>query len=803
MSAGLFDKPVELSGRWARVVLERGIDHRSQDGLTYSVPKALDDLKPGERVRAPLGPADRPVEGYVLEVFEPSSQSLAGLDPARIKPLLARASKSTHRSPAFPPQLISLAAWISQYYCTPIGMVLTSMMPAAVKQQVGVARSTIVTIADPAHHDSRAQALPPKLRAVWDRLRIHEAAQLPLTPRLLADRLGLRTTAALSRLVKAGLLLASTSTEIRTRSNDHWQSAQIDSSAPPTPTPEQALAADAVIAALGSFNPFLLHGVTGSGKTEVYLRVLERALARGPAIVLVPEIALTPQTASRFLARFGRDEVAVLHSGLTQAQRHAQWSRVAAGNARIVVGARSAIFAPCPSPLALIVVDEEHDASYKQDQLPRYHARDVALRRAQIEGCPVILGSATPSLESWHNAAPTDLGGPARFSLLSLPRRVGGGVLPRVLIVDLATANRERPRPGPTPHALSPLLEAEIAHTLDRRGQIILLINRRGFASYICCSDATCGWYMTCASCDVTVVYHREKPGTRPAAAGPTLHVVKCHHCQAEHKPPALCPVCNRKVNFFGFGTQRVEEELARKFPALSPGEGLLRLDADTMRRAADYFDALERFRSGDARALLGTQMIAKGLDFPCVELIGVINADTALALPDFRASERTFQLVSQVAGRAGRSRSSAGVARVVVQTLMPNEPAITLASRHDFAAFAARELEFRREAGLPPIGRMARIVCRDKKPERAERRAHDISAALHAHADVAPGDALRVKGPMPCPIARIADHYRYAIELLAPTAAAVQRALARLRGSSLVRSDAHTAVDVDPIALL
>lgn len=801
MATGLFDPAVPLSGLWARVVVERGIDHG--DGLTYAVPASLADLTPGERVRAPLGKGDRPVEGYVIEVM-PAAEHVGGVPASRVKALLGRAARPAAGPAKLTPTLICLATWISGYYCTPLGMVLAAMVPAAVKRQIGSVRRVLIEVVPPEHHPAEAQKLPPSARSAWAAIEALPPETLPTSARELADVLGLSTTAPLGRLERAGLLRRVDSSEVRVRSGDGpgWATSARDATPPPL-TQDQQVAVEAITGALGKFAPFLLFGVTGSGKTEVYLRALERAIERGPALVLVPEIALTPQTAGRFVSRFGAT-VAVLHSGLTSSQRHHEWARVASGGARIVVGARSAIFAPFPTPLGLIVVDEEHDGSYKQDQLPRYHARDVAVRRAQLEGCPVVLGSATPSLESWHNASPAREGGAGRFRLLTLPRRVGGGALPPVEVIDLAMAQRDRPRDRHL-HALTPAMEHEIARTLAGDGQMMLLLNRRGFASYICCVDATCGWYLTCEHCDVTVVYHREKlPGAQGGRAhagdaNERRHVVKCHHCLSEQKLPTSCHRCGKGVSTFGFGTQRVEEELRRKFPLLEREGALLRLDADTMRRAADYFEALEHFRAGHARCLLGTQMIAKGLDFPGVELIGVINADTALALPDFRASERTYQLVSQVAGRAGRGAGSARASRVLVQTMAPTEPAIVLAARHDFPSFAKQELAMRREVDLPPAGRMARIVCRDEKPEKAEARAHEVHDALAALGSA----ELRLRGPMACPIARIAGHYRFAVELLAASASVIQRALSDLRGKGLVRSDAHTAVDVDPIALL
>lgn len=802
MPRTLFSTDEPSSGRFARVVLERGLD--DPEGLTYSIPQHLADLAVGQRITAPLGRSDRPTPGYVVEIVTDP-----GLDPGRIKPVLARTGTG------LPAPLMDLARWMARYYCCPFGMVLATMLPAAVKRGTGRVRRTMLT---------RAGALPdpatlaPSARAPAAAIGAMEDSRFPVAAKVLALALGLRTVAPINRLVRAGYLKEVEVESVR-GSGSPWEEPAEPPGPRPVPTPAQAAAIGAMSGALGRFAPFLLFGVTGSGKTEVYLGVLERALARGEgAIVLVPEISLTPQTASRFTGRFRDAGVAILHSGLTDSQRHEAWRRIASGRARIVVGARSAVFAPFDAArgvkLGAIIIDEEHDHSYKQDQLPRYHARDVAVKRAQLEGCPVVLGSATPSLESWFNATADPAAAPQapgprpqahpRFTLLALPHRVGGGTLPRVEVVDFAAELRARAHTDRHVHAIGPTLQRALGAALDRPGaQAILLLNRRGYASYICCVDPACGWYMTCEHCDVTVVYHKRT--LPPIGAARASGVVRCHHCLAEFALPPACPRCRRAINTFGFGTQRLEEELARKFPVLRAGDTMLRLDRDTMTRAADYFHALERFRTGGARVLLGTQMIAKGLDFPHVELVGVINADSALSLPDFRATERTFQLVSQVAGRAGRSAASERAARVIIQTFNPREPAIECAARHDFEAFAAREIETRASAGLPPLGRMARIVCRDRNPARAEARAAGIAEALRLLPSPRPGGAtaLRLRGPMPCPLSRLAGYYRFAVELLAPSAPEIQRALSALRAAGLVKSDAHTAVDVDPVALL
>lgn len=573
------------------------------------------------------------------------------------------------------------------------------------------------------------------------------------------------------------------------------------------PTQPNSVAGAAPAPAHGGFSVHLLRGVTGSGKTEVYLTLIERLFAQDPlatALVLVPEIALTPQTSRRFLARFGTDSVAVLHSGLSASQRSSEWARAAAGQVRLVVGARSAVFSPLNN-LRLIVVDEEHDSSYKQDQLPRYHARDVAIKRAQLEQCAIVLGSATPSLESWHNATTKVSDGgkrPAkpRYTLHELTIRATGVPMPIVQVVDLREERKLRAS-GPAGwsasslHLIGPTLEFAIARTLGVGGQVMLLLNRRGYANYICCPDPKCGFVLQCNHCDATMVYHR---------SGVTEGYVRCHHCLTEHLLPRTCPLCAKKLNTFGMGTQRVEEELEKKFlrsHGIASGRTMLRADSDSMQRGSDYFDTLDRFARGEVQILLGTQMIAKGLDFPNVQLVGVINADTALDMPDFRASERTFQLISQVAGRAGRGGGNGSAAKglVIVQTMNPTAPAVVLAQKHDFVTFATEELALRQRVGLPPSGKMARVICRDK----VEPKAMDHALKLYEELEKHIGDTVQLRGPMPCAISRIDDHYRIAVELTAATRGEIQRVLQAARAAGLLISDRSTAVDVDPVALL
>ena len=837
---------------YARVALERSID-RAEGGLTYAVPARWADgqggVGVGRRVRVPLGRGDKPAYGYVVELTDEP-----GMDPGKVKAI--RGVEPAELS--LPADLVELARWIAGYYVCPLGMVFASMLPAAVKRGTGTATRRQVRLAeDPPGDAAKPTALQ---RAVLDAARV--AGWIDV--KALADRAGAKSTAPVRSLVERGLLEARTSEVVVS---------DLDLRARRVAEPRDRVAlmeaqTDAVErltrALAEGFSVHLLHGVTGSGKTEVYLRVIEAMLERdrgaeGPrgrgeaavpehsaprplepstpsaAIVLVPEIALTPQTVGRFLARFPGDGygVAVLHSGLTAAQRHAQWRRIRRGEVRIAVGARSAVFAPFPpGSLGLIVVDEEHESSYKQDQLPRYHARDVAIRRAQLAGCPVILGSATPSLESAWNAGlgtawsverracsvPNPrLGASAtrptshapRYTLISLPDRIPGATMPRVEIVDLIEERRRRRGV----HLLSERLETSLSNNLAAGGQAILLLNRRGYANYIACPDHRCGWMMRCDHCDATMVAHRGRGAEGPSGRGidstnaslgpsaprpPGPFQTRCHHCLAEQLLPAVCPDSGHKVSVFGLGTQRVEEELRLKFPQAR----VARMDADVMRKASDYRRTLDAFARGETDLLLGTQMIAKGLDVENVRLVGVISGDTSLNFPDFRAAERTFQLIAQVAGRAGRGQH---LGRVIVQTFNPDDPTIALAAKHDYVGFATRELAVRADVGLPPVGRMARIVLRDTDHLANAARAHTLAQQLHeANTRLALG--VRLRGPAPCPIARIADHHRLQIELIASPprgAAEIQKLLTDVRNRHGLTSDTHTAVDVDPVSLL
>ena len=796
------DRP--RTGVYVRVALERSIDRLSgaEDAeLLYELPPSLaaEPIQVGERVEAPLARAGR-VPGVVVEVGD--SSLLGDIPPAKVRPLAARPGARLQ------PDLLDLARWMSSYYVCPLGMTLSSMVPAAVKRGVGRSTRTLLSRDDALLHALLhapstlvdVAPLSPSRRRLAQKLALIEPARFPIEPRELAEALEC-SPRSVRGLVECKVLLPQTGPIARPIADP--APAPETPSSPAEPafvlTPDQRRVVDAIHplldASARAFGVHLIHGITGSGKTEIYLRLLRRALESDPAagaIVLVPEIALTPQTSRRFDARFADLGVAVLHSGLSASRRHAEWARLASGEARVVVGARSAIFAPLPR-LAMIIVDEEHDPSYKQDQLPRYHARNLAIKRAQLAACPILLGSATPSLESLANTRTA----PPKATLHTLRSRAGGGTLPAVQIVDLAAERREARALGLGDVTIGPTLRRALLAAVSAGDQALLLLNRRGYATFVgCASSASCEWVMSCDRCDARMILHKD-------AALRRGELLRCHHCLSEVLVPARCPSCGKPPIRLGSGTQRAEEELAPLLAEcrLEPGS-LLRVDRDTMRTGADYFDALDRFARREARILLGTQMIAKGLDFPGVSLVGVLNADTGLHLPDFRAGERTFQLISQVAGRAGRADNRG---QVIVQTLDPSNPAILAAAAHDYDSFAARELADRRRFSLPPFARLARIVCRDPKRETALDRAQRIALTLREqarHLGFGNGE-VRIDGPLTPVLTRVSDHYRFSIELLAHRPSTLQALLQSVRALALLKSDARTAIDVDPVSLL
>ncbi len=743
-------------GPYAGVALVRPVD----TVFTYRVPPHLRArLRLGSRVRVPLGRGNAPSVGYCVHV---SPDADPGLDPLRVKDVL----EVLDDPPLIDAAMLELTRWMATYYACSWGQSLDAVVPAGVRKQAGTRVQTCLTPTDEARLSVETLDLPPKQAEALAVL----CRSDPTRPLTLSDvcRMAHCAPGPVNVLRQKGLILAVRRRMDRPEPDD--ESAPETQPTPPILTDEQASVLETLRPALAAdaFATFLLHGVTGSGKTEVYLGAIEQVVARDrEAIVLVPEISLTPQTIRRFRRRFAR--VAVLHSHLTDGERHRHWRRIASGEVQVVVGARSAVFAPTRR-LGLIVIDEEHEGSFKQETVPRYHARDVAVKRAQLEGVPVILGSATPSLETWRNA---ELG---RYARLTLTRRVADRPMPAVELIDL---RGEKPEPGQPIGALGVALREATRRALDGGGQVILLLNRRGYHTFILCPQ--CGHVVKCASCDVALTHHK---GSRRAL---------CHTCDAETDPPTACPACRHpRLHYGGIGTERLEREVRDAFP----DRVVRRMDSDTMKSPGSHEKVLSAFKAGEVDILLGTQMIAKGLDFPNVTLVGVINADTALHLPDFRAAERTFQLVTQVAGRTGRGDRPG---RVLVQTFCPDHPAIARAQHHDYLGFVASEVPERQTRGVPPFGRLVRLIARGPDPAIVEEFLRRVAGILTASAP----PTVELLGPAPAPVSKIRDLFRFHLRLRAPSARPLQDLLHAVLPTLAPPSGVELAVDVDPVSLL
>ena len=654
--------------------------------FTYRVPEGM-NVRPGQLVAAPFGP--RRLEGFVVSLSD-----RCDLPPEKVKPLL----RVVREEPVILPDLMELADWMHARYICNLVDALRLMIPAELRGErvrprtARVARLALSGGALEAFIEANRRA--PKQLEIVERLRGGEAPAAILDPaalRALEKKGAVAIQDVASRRVPRGLA-----------GDEH--------AADPELTGEQRDAAARLIAALeGGGGRFLLHGVTGSGKTEVYIRLIRRALELGrTAVVLVPEIALTPQMVAWLHGRFGGD-AAVLHSALSAGEHYDEWERIRSGEARVVIGARSAIFAPLQN-IGAIVVDEEHETSYQSDRRPRYDAREVAWRRAAQHGAVLLLGSATPSVSTYMRAMP-GVRPENRLELIELRQRVNGRPLPRVDVVDM------RGEFGRGNHSIfSARLSAELRRCLDEGHQAMLFINRRGHSTFVSCR--ACGYVARCDQCDVTMTYHQAE------------NALRCHYCGKTLPPPKKCPQCGSGyIKYFGAGTQKVQEEVRRLFPDAR----VARMDVDTTRQKDAHARILERFRAGDANVLVGTQMIAKGLDFPGVALVGVVAADISLNLPDYRSAERTFQLITQVAGRAGRADVPG---RVVVQTYEPEHYGIKLAAAQDYRAFYTRESAYRRAAMYPPFTVIARVVYSAKDPAAAEAAAKDAQAKLGAYLD-------------------------------------------------------------------
>ncbi|MDG3002539.1 replication restart helicase PriA [Paludisphaera mucosa] len=761
------EAPAARGGMFVEVVVNRAFDQ----ALTYHAPRKLvAGIRPGVRVRVPLGKRGGLVTGYCVSIGLLPPE---GLDPARIKDV----AEVLDAVPLIDARMLELTRWMAGYYLCSWGQALDAVVPAGVRKQAGTRIGTFLTVPEDARRawldGSLEKTLTAKQAAVLDVLCQPDGGMLTVSDVCRRARCGSGVVDGLRKdgvihTVKRRLSLEDSRKE---EPDDAPPPASAESPTPPPTkpklllTPEQQKGLDALAPALqgDGFAPFLIFGVTGSGKTEVYLSAIEQVVARGrEAIVLVPEISLTPQTIRRFRRRFKK--VAVLHSHLSDVERHRHWRSIAQGEVDVVVGARSAIFAPTRR-LGLIVVDEEHESTFKQESVPRYHARDVAVKRAQLEGVPVLLGSATPSLESWANAER------GRYVKVDMPSRVEGRPMPAVELIDL---RHEKNMTG----GLSDSLRNAMHQALDDGGQVILLLNRRGYNTFVICPK--CGDVVKCRHCDVAATFHKGR------------RLLICHMCDAERACPPACPSCNAAVlHYGGIGTERLEREVLMEFPF----HAARRMDSDTMRRHGSHEEALAAFKAGDVRILLGTQMIAKGLDFPNVTLVGVVDADVALHLPDFRAAERTFQLVAQVAGRTGRGDRPG---RVFVQTYSPESPAILHAARHDYESFVTQELPQRAGGLASPYGRIVRLVARGRDEGRVKGYLDELAATLRARAEA----SVRFLGPCPAPVLKIKEEFRFHLQLRCATAPPL-RALLRDLSSPPAPPKVELAVDVDPVSML
>jgi primosomal protein N' (replication factor Y) len=758
----------------ARVSLELAL----RKEFDYAIPPGLlGQIEVGTRVQAPFGA--RKIFGTVTALAEESSY-------ANLKPILRVVGAQT----LVTPKILKLARWIGEYYCCAPEMALKSVLPEVVRKKEEGWKKQLFVRAVPANGEF--PKLPKRQEEVWNI--IEERREMPLAELLeLAE-----TTAATVRKLEDRGLVEITS-EISER--DPYAREQILPTQPLTLNEAQSTALQKIMAAMsggedgrwkmedGKTKPssipmapaqagstFLLHGVTGSGKTEIYLQAIAHALEQGKgAIVLVPEISLTPQTVERFKARFSSGKlqtlVAVLHSHLGAGERHDEWHKIRQGRARIVIGARSAIFAPV-DPLGLIIVDEEHEQTYKQEETPRYHARDVAIMRGQMENAVVLLGSATPSLESYHNSKK------GKYTLLELPARVDDQKMPRVRVVDMRqAAAKEKGN-----LIFAPQLKEAIQQRLEKQEQTILFLNRRGWATALQCP--LCGYVAPCPNCSVSLTYHRVE------------QKLVCHICGQIEKVPLICPneKCrNPAIRFAGTGTQRVEETLAKLFPRAR----VRRMDSDTMKRKDDYRKTLGDFRAGKIDILVGTQMIAKGLHFPNVTLVGIIHADSALHQPDFRAGERTFQLLTQVAGRAGRGDVEG---EVFVQAFTPFHPAIQYARRHDYTGFYDQEIEFREQLKYPPVTRVALLTLKGRNEDKVKFSADHLKRELQK--GLAEFKDLILSGPAPAPLLKAETFYRHQIMLRARAMSKLSQTLANIIPLVTLPEDVTLSLDIDPVNL-
>ena len=767
---GAFDYeiPPELAGDAAGVALPATSDPDSGPDP--------DPVAVGATVLVPLG--NRQVVGYVMAT---SPDAPAGIDPKKIKPIL-----QVLAAPAFDDAGAAVARWMAHEYACPLPDAVRPFL--APGQKVKVTRDALgepwrlVTDSVGAVDERWAGLAPaaadftPARNAARQRAVIEALAEGPQRVAELSATIP-GAAAAVTALARRGVVLVEHRRQVRGAAD----ATSLSSAAAPRPaalTDGQRAALSAIDAARAAArgDVVLVDGVTGSGKTEVYLDAIERSLADGRgALVLVPEISLTAQTVGRFRSRFG-DDVAVLHSRLSAGERFDQWDLVRRGEAHVVVGARSALFAPLADP-GLIIIDEEHEGSYKQDKSPRYHAREVAARMARERGCALVLGSATPSLESLGRCRAGSWGG-VTWTRVSMPERPGGARLPEVRVVDMA----EQFRGGGRSVFSAPLADA-LRGVAERGEKAVLLLNRRGFANFLMCRE--CGCVPECPHCSCALTYHERG------------HYLACHTCgrtwpvRAYPDPSTSCPNCgSRYLGAYGVGTQRVEDELRMMLPE---GVEVIRMDADTTRAKGAHQRLLEQFDAARSAVLVGTQMIAKGLDFPEVTLVGVINADTMLKLPDFRAAERTYDLLEQVAGRAGRGETPG---QVIVQTYWASHPAMRAVEGHDRALFLEAELAERREAGYPPFSRLGNVVLWGRSDAAVRMASKAIADAVRGRVEGQPG--WEVLGPTDCVKARAKDFFRRHVMVKSPVDADLGGVLGAAAASLGPLKGINMSVDID-----
>ena len=728
----------------ARVLLDLSLDRN----FDYAIPPEMaGEIRVGMRVMVPFGSrGERPA--YVVALAETSSY-----------PSLKSIGSICHDNTSLPDSLIRLSEWMADYYCCARETAVRSLLPGAVRS--GKVKQKTENWYFPADRDTVTRYMLDHARATGRcailKMLLHHSRGLSARQLLSETK---TTRATLKTLIAEKVVV----TEERGIDRDPFKGADILPTRPEEPSPEQAAALELIRGKLKSRIPgesqvVLLHGVTGSGKTEVYLQTIADILQLGgEAIVLVPEISLTPQTVERFRARFG-DQVSVLHSALSDGERYDEWMKVQNGRVKIAVGARSALFAPFRH-LALIVVDEEHDSSYKQSEAPRYNARDVAVVRGKLENALVILGSATPSVESYYNAVT------GKYALAQLTQRHDPAILmPEVSVSDMRLESDDE---GRIPFFSKGLIEA-VRERIRRGEQSIIFLNRRGFARQLLCPG--CGYVAMCPECSVALTYHKRS------------ETLTCHFCGAATTAPEVCPLCgSREIRYQGNGTERIENI----FSELFPGARIARMDSDTMTRPSLYEKTLAAFRKGDLDILIGTQMIAKGLDFPNVTFVGVVNADMGLYTPgDFRAQEHAFQLLTQVSGRAGRG----GIhGEVMIQTCSPFNSAIQFAAEHDYARFFEEEIALRKELAFPPFTHVMLIHFRGTDAEQVLLTARNLMEKIRP--SMIP--EIKVTEPAPAPVERIAGKYRFIAVFMGTKLAGLRRAVKRA-----IYSEKHPGVDI------